>query len=82
MNKYIIAQADIDWSNNRWEYKGYGFLGRPPKRKSGFIGLYDRNKNKFQWFKIIGKCVDKFAYIVERKIPIKGYWGNLTKFYA
>lgn len=72
--KYIIGQADIDWSDDRWENKG-GY-GSSPKRRKGYIGLWDRNMVKFIWFKIVKKCVDKYAYVVERKGWISAYWKN------
>lgn len=81
---YIISQRDIDWSKNRWYEKGHGWLApffpgcEYPERK-GYIPLYDRNMNKFIWFKIIEKCKDKFAYIVERKGWISTYWKSSIK---
>ena len=82
--KYIIGQNDINWSRNRWVQKGYGFLeGIMPNceypQKKGYIGLYDRNTRRFIWFKIIKKCIDKFAYICSRRSKIKGYWHDLQR---
>jgi len=75
--KYILTQVQIDWSYNRFEYKGgWGEY----KTRKGWIGLWDRNDYKFKWFKIVKKCLDKYAYIVERNTPIRGYWRNLIKY--
>lgn len=73
--KYIIGKIDIDWSDNRYENKGG--RGLEPKKKKGWIGLFDRNIKKFIWFKIIKKCMDKYAYICERKSKVIGYWSDL-----
>jgi hypothetical protein len=75
--RYIIGQCDIYWSDDRWLYKG-GW-GNAPKRRKGWIGLWDRNIYRFRWFKIIGKCLNKYAYICERNKPITGYWKNILE---
>lgn len=74
--RYVIGQVDIDWSDSRWEHKG-GW-GTSPKRRDGYIGLWDRNICRFKWFKIVRKFVSIYAYLVERNTPIKPnqYWYN------
>lgn len=76
--EYIISQRDIDWSKDRWFNKGpaslpfYTMYHKYPERK-GYIPLWDRNAQKFAWFKIVRQCTDKMAYVVERgKCPT--YW--------
>ena len=76
MNRYFISQQNIDWSKDRWVQKGYGWLPfqKYPKRE-GYIPLWDRNKQKFAWFKILRKAYDKYGYIVERR-SVPTYWRN------
>ena len=75
--KYFIGQINIDWSDNRWEYKCDSNV--PLRHKKGFIGLFDRNLQKFIWFKIIRKSLTKFGYEVERNGYVPLYWKNLNK---
>ena len=76
--KYFIAQQDVDWSDDRWKYKGG--TGLSPKKRIGFIGLFDRNIGRFIWFKIIEKSETKFGWIVDRKAKLPPYWqGSLQE---
>ena len=76
MNRYIIGAVDIGWSNNRFN-QCHAFS--EPKTRKGYIGLYDRNKNNFLWFRIERKFQSHYAYLTERNTPITGYWKNLKK---
>lgn len=73
--KYFIAQGDIDWSDNRFFNKGG--TGIKPKRKNGYIGLFNRNTKRFIWFKILEKSIERFGYIVYRNKKVNSYWNNL-----
>ena len=75
--KYLISQADIDWSYDRFKNKGgWGEY----KTRKGYIGLWDRNVYKFIWFKIVKRCMDKYAYICERRGNfLSPYWTGSIK---
>lgn len=75
--RYFIGQSDIDWSDSRWKYKCSRNI--PLRRRVGFIGLFDRNLQKFIWFRIVRKAQNRYGYIVERNQPPIAYWKNAIK---
>ena len=76
--EYFLSQMDIEWSYNRWLYKG-GTGEYPKMPRNNKIGLWDRNMGKFIWFEIIKKCDEKYGYIVRRKGNVSLYWKKTFK---
>ncbi len=74
--KYFIGLCDIEWSKNRYWQKGKAMFEGDHKEKKGYVGLFDRNSQRFVWFKIIRKCQARLEYVVERKKQIPTYWKN------
>lgn len=72
--RYKVFKADVEWSDNRWKYKGG--RGMAPKRRNGYVGLFDRNTTRFVWFKIIEKLETDWGWLCERFEPVPTYWAT------
>lgn len=70
--KYLISQDVID--NSDFVARN-SFLSKP-KRK-GYIRLYQDNGWITSYFKIVERCQNSRAWIVERKTPFDKYWRKV-----
>ena len=71
--KYKVFKDDVVRSDYLWWCKGG--RGVAPKRRSGHVGLFDRNTTKFVWFKIIEKLDTEFGWMCERRRRVPTYWA-------
>ena len=74
---YFIPQTAIDLSNDRWQHKGG--RGTAPKHRKGYIALFDRNTGRYDAYRIIRQCQNRYGYIAERNKPIAAYWQQIIQ---